>query len=215
VWVREQAAAALGKLGFAATSAGPILLRAVQTGEASVRLEAIRAIALIQPPETMVAFAAGIKDSESQIRKLASAGWMIAAGIPEEIIPALIEALRDPEVQVRANAANALSRLEDLPAGAIPILIECTADPSDGLRMNAALALKSAPREKTEAVMLHLLEDSNIRIRLIAASFVLPGDPENAKARAVLVEALTDPAPRVHDAAQELAASLKLEHANR
>jgi HEAT repeat protein len=210
VWVREQAAAALGKLGAAALSAGPSLLRAVQTGEASVRLEAIRAIALIQPPETMVAFAAGIKDSESQIRKVASAGWMIAPGIPEEVIPALIEALRDPEVQVRANAANALSRLEDLPSGSIPLLIECTSDPSDGLRMNAAMALKLAPREKVEEVMHHLLEDTNIRIRLIAAGSILPNQPEDAGARTVLAEALNDPAPRVHDAAQELASSLKL-----
>lgn len=209
VWVREQAAAALGRLGSLATAAGQALLRAAQTGEASVRLEAIRAIALIQPPESLAAFASGIKDSDSQIRKVASAGLMIAAGIPDEVIPALIEALRDPEVQVRANAAHALARLDELPAEAIPLLIECMADPSDGLRINAAMALKIAPPAKTAEVMQHSLDDPNLRIRLIAASSILPTEPENARALAVLAEALNDPALRVRSAAEELAASLK------
>ena len=72
----------------------------------------MRAIAMIQPPETAQAFIAGLKDASGDIRIVASAGWMKAAAIPEEAVPALVEALRDPEVQVRANAAHALARLE-------------------------------------------------------------------------------------------------------
>ena len=104
--VQAHAALALGKLGPAAAAAGGPLLRAAQTGEVSVREQAMRAIAMIQPPETTQAFAAGLKDACGDIRKVASAGWMKAAAIPEEAIPALVEALRDPEVQVRANAAQ-------------------------------------------------------------------------------------------------------------
>ena len=127
-WVQVHAALALGKLGPAAVAAGGPLLRAAQTGEVSVREQAMRAIAMIQPPETTQAFAAGLKDACGDIRMVASAGWMNAASIPEEAIPALVEALRDPEVQVRANAAHALARLDALPAAAVPLLIECTAD---------------------------------------------------------------------------------------
>jgi HEAT repeat protein len=174
----------------------------------SVREQSLRAIAMIQPPEILVAFTAGLQDANSDIRKVASGGWMKAASIPEEIIPVLVVALSDPEVQVRANAAHALARLDSLPAEAIPLLVACTADPSDGLRMTAAMALKAAPPGATGEAMRHLLEDANVRIRLIAASSVLAADPGHARAGAVLVQALGDPSLRIRKAALELVESL-------
>jgi HEAT repeat protein len=173
-----------------------------------VREQALRAIAMIQPPETMQALAAGLKDDCGDIRLVASAGWMKAAAIPEEAIPALVEALRDPELQVRANAAHALARLDPLPAEAIAPLIECAADAHDGLRMNAAMALKLAPAGAVGEVMQHLVADPNSRVRLIAASFLLAAGLGGAEAGAVLVEALGDPALRVRRAALELVESL-------
>ena len=47
-----------------------------------------------------------------------------------------------------------------------------------------------------------------MRIRLIAAGSLLSAGPGNARAGAVLVEALGDPAPRVRKAALELVESL-------
>ena len=49
--------------------------------------------------------------------------------------------------------------------------------------------------------MQHLVADPNSRVRLIAASFLLSAESNNAKAGAVLVEALGDPALRVRKAA--------------
>jgi len=207
-WVQLNAALALGKLGPAAVVAGSPLLRAAQTGEASVREQAMRAIAMIQPPETTQAFVAGLKDACGDIRMVASAGWMNAAAIPEEAIPALVDALRDPEVQVRANAANALGRLDSLPAEAIPLLIECTADAYDGLRMNAAMALKLAPAGAVFEVMQRLVADPNSRVRLIAASSLLSAESSDTSAGDVLVAALKDPALRVREAALDLLESL-------
>jgi HEAT repeat protein len=207
VWIQASAATALGQLGSAAVSAGAALLRAVQTGEATVREQALRAVVMIQPPEAADVFAAGLRDASGEIRKMASGGWMKAAAIPETAIPGLIEALRDPEVQVRANAAHALARLESLPAEAIPLLIECTADPRDGLRMNAAMALESAPAESVREVMEHLLEDPNPRVRLIAADCLLSADAGHARAAAAVAAALADPAPRVRKAALGLVES--------
>ncbi len=207
-WVQVHAALALGKLGSAAAAAGGPLLRAAQTGEVSVRDQALRALAMIQPPEAAAAFTAGLQDASGDIRMVASAGWMKAAAIAEEAIPALIETLRDSEVQVRANAAHALARFDALPAAAIPLLIECTADANDGLRMNAALALKRAPAGAIGAVMGHLVADANLRIRLIAASSLLSAEPGNGRAGAVLEEALADPATRVRKAALEVVESL-------
>ena len=56
--------------------------------------------------------------------------------------------------------------------------------------------------------MQHLVMDPNSRIRLIAASSLLFAEPGHAKAGAVLMEALGDPALRVREAALELLESL-------
>jgi HEAT repeat protein len=208
-WVQVYAALALGRLGAAAAPAGRALLRAAQTGEVSVREQAMRAIAMIQPAETTEALAAGLKDACGDIRRVASAGWMNATAIAEAAIPALIEGLRDPEVQVRANCAHALARLDSIPVAAIPPLIECAADGNDGLRMNAARALKLASAQSIIEVMQRLMADPNSRVRLIAASSLLAAEPGNALAVGVLVESLQDPVRGVQEAARALLDSLE------
>ena len=75
---------------------------------------------MIQPPEGVEAFEAGLTDPTAEVRVIASAGWMKAAAVPATAGPALVEALRDPEAQVRANAAHALARLDELPSEAVP-----------------------------------------------------------------------------------------------
>jgi HEAT repeat protein len=207
-WVREQAAAALGELGPAAAPAGPALLRAAQTGEANVREQAVWALALIQSAEAAAAFIAGIKDADPEVRKVASGGWIKAAAVPPVAAPGLVEAVSDPEVQVRANAANALARLDDLPADAVPLLLECLADPSDGLRLNSALALCRAPLDAAGPGLRLLLDDPNLRVRLVAAGPTLAADAVDAKATAVVVEALDAPSPRLRDSAVGLIESL-------
>lgn len=207
-WVQAHAAHALGRFGPAAAPAGPALLRAAQTAEVTVREQAVRALALVQCPEAASAFVAGLTDADPDVRRVASAGWMKAEAIPEEAVPALVEALRDPEVQVRANAANALARLESLPTDAIPLLVACAADPSDGLRMNAAMALERAPAGTADEALRHLLEDPNLRVRLIAAGALLASSPHDERAVAVLVEVLSDSAIRVRKSALEIITTL-------
>jgi HEAT repeat protein len=207
-WVQLHAALALGKLGAAAAGAHASLVHVAQTGEENVREQAMRAMAVILAPESAVAFAAGLKDANGTIRMVASAGLMKTKEIPAEIIPALIDALRDPEMQVRANVAHILGHLDPLPPQAIPLLIECATDPSDGLRINAAVALKTAPRNATGEVMRHLLQDSNIRVRLIAASVIAIEHPDDAQVAAILVEASGDPSMRLRQAVIELIESL-------
>ena len=208
VLVQCQAAQALSKLGPAAAVAGGPLLRTARTAEVTVREQAMRAIAMIQPPEAGAAFASGLQDVDGEIRKMASAGWMKMATIPEEVIPALIDALRDPESQVRANAAHALARLDPLPIAAVPLLIECTADANSGLRINAALALKLATGDAVVEAMEHLIEDANLRIRLIAASSLLSAEPAHALAGAVVTETLSDSTVRLRQSALALVQSL-------
>jgi HEAT repeat protein len=206
--VQMAAAVALGKLNSGATAAGVALLRVLQTAEAAVREQAMRAIALIQPPEALQAFAVGLKDASVEVRKLASAGLMKVKEVRPEVVAGLVEALRDPEIQVRSNAACALARLDPVPPQAIPLLVECTADPDDGLRMNAVLALKAASPESINAVVSPLLDDPNLRIRLIAAGLLLGENPTHPKAGGVVLEALADSTALLRKRAMELVEGL-------
>jgi HEAT repeat protein len=206
-WVQVHAALGLARLGPAAVAAGPTLLRAAQTGDAGVREQAMKALAVIQPPEAVGAFTVGLKDPAAEVRLIASAGWMNADAVPVDAVDALVEALNDPDVPVRANAAHALSRLERLPPAAIPPLIDATGDASDNLRLNAVLALRNAPAPATASVMEHLIEDANPRVRLLAAGSLLFANPTHERARAVAEAARDDPSPRVRRAAEELISS--------
>jgi HEAT repeat protein len=206
--VQAHAAQALGKLGAAAAGAVEALVRVARIGEAEVREQALRALALIQPPEAPRAFRDGIHDAVPAIRKVASAGLVKAATIPAAIVPALIEALHDPEIQVRANAAQALARLTPPPAAALAPLIECTQEPDDGLRLHAALALRDAAFAQAGAAFQRLLGDHNPRLRLLAADYLLRQDAADAPAAAVVAEALADSRPRIRRAALDLIDSL-------
>ena len=203
-WVRVEAARALGQLGAAAAPAGGALLRAAQTGEAGLREEAMRALALAQPPEATEAFTSGLRDAEAAVRVLASAGWRRAAEVPEEAVPALVEALQDPEVQVRANAAYALGRLDPVPAEAVPLLADCATHPDAGLRLNAALALQAVPGRAAVEALQTLLGDPNPRLRLLAARRVLTEDAADPGAVVAVAEALVAPAAGIRKTAAEL-----------
>jgi HEAT repeat protein len=207
-WVRVEAARALGQLGAAAAPAGGALLRAARTGEAGLREEAMRALAVSQPPEAAEAFTSGLRDAEPQVRKLASAGWRKAAAVPEEAVPALVEALHDPEIQVRANAAHALGRLDPVPSEAIPLLAECAAHSDAGLRLNAALALQAVPGRAAADALHPLLGDANPRLRLIAARRILAEDADDAAGVAVVADALAAPAAGIRKAALDLVDSV-------
>lgn len=143
--VQVHAAQALGALGTAAVAAGEALLIASQTGDVSVREQAMRAIALILPPEGITAIVAGLRDPNGEIRKVAAEGLTKVEIIPDDVIPELINSLNDPEIQVRVSAAQALGKMESLPAAAIPLLTACAADADENLRTHAVRALKLVP----------------------------------------------------------------------
>ena len=202
--VRVESVRALGRLGAAAAKAGPMLLEAAQSGNADLRVEAIRALAIAQPPEANEAFIDGLRDSEAAVRIVASAGWRNALAIPEDAIPVLVEALNDPEAQVRANAAYAMWRLEPTPLEAVPVLIECAAHPNVGLRLNAALALQSATGALVMVALRKLLSDPSGKIRLIGARRILTDDPTDVEAATVVAQALGDSKPSVRKSASDL-----------
>jgi HEAT repeat protein len=196
-----QAAQALGRLGAQAAAAGPALLQtALQSGE-DVRESALRALALIQPPEAVDAFRAGLVDARAEIRKLASAALLKIGSVPEGALPDVIQALRDPEVRVRANAAGLLAKQDSIPADAVPLLLDCLTEADDALRMNAALALRTVSSPKVVAAYEVLIVDVNMRLQLLAADVLLLKDVAHPQAIQVVSTALADSSPRIRRAA--------------
>ena len=167
--VQTAAAIALGRLGPPAAEAAPELSAAAQEGDVELRVAAMRALALIQPPDAAAVFATGLRDPDPRIRKVASGGLMKVTAIPDAAVPAVVESLRDPDEQVRANAAHLLSLLDPVPPEAVPDLIECATAAGDGLRLNAATALRRVADPAAREALRHLLADLNPRVRLVAA----------------------------------------------
>jgi HEAT repeat protein len=194
---QAHAARALGKFGTVATSAGPALLIAASRGTEEVREHALRALALVQPPEAVAAFRAALTDSRSENRKIASAGLLKLTSIPDELQQDAIAGLRDVEARVRANIAGLLARQATVHPEAVPPLLENLTDVDEAVRLNAALALRAVASPKVTAAFEVLLADRNPRLRLLAADVLLLTDRAHAKAIQVVVGALSDPKAKV------------------
>jgi HEAT repeat protein len=201
--VQARAALALGKLGHDAAAVGPALLESARIGEATVREQSLRALALIEPPEAVQAFLDGLKDVEPEVRKIASAGLVKTGALPETL-PDLLGALHDAEAQVRANAAQVLTRMDSLPEEAVEPLRACLSEHDDGIRLHAALALRKLPPGVTATAFQELLGDPNPRLRLLAVRFFLEIDPIHPEAGVALLECLADPSRHIRRSAREL-----------
>jgi len=104
--VQRKAVEAL-RLGFE-VQAVPILNRAVETGGPSVRIEAIRALAQIQPPapETIATLSKAMRDTDPAIQRAAAAALGDVGAVS-----VLAQALKDPDKDVRRNAVRPLRRV--------------------------------------------------------------------------------------------------------
>lgn len=204
-WIQSVAAMTLGRMGASAAGAGADLASVALTGDVELRQAAMRALAILQPPEAADAFLAGLRDAEADVRKIASAGLQKGGVVPEGGVDAVIDALRDPDIRVRTTIASVLARLDPVPPASIAGLIECAAPGNEeSLRMAAAIALRAAGSSVPARVMIDLLKDSNQKVRLVAVSAVIATDPANADAADVIREAMADPNPRLRESALSL-----------
>jgi HEAT repeat protein len=108
------AAATLEKYGPPAKAAVPDMARAVDVGDAEIRVAVIRALEAVDPRDPRDA---------------------------QPAIPALSKALAHPDVRVRRAAAEALSRFGPLARDAEPALRRALDDREDVVRKAAAEAL--------------------------------------------------------------------------
>jgi hypothetical protein len=109
------------------------------------------------------------------------------------MVPWLIEMLDDSDRQIRAGAVSALGFFPERAAESIPALVASISKASDRYEMQGAgqtidrLLPRSVP---PPTAVVKMLGDKDADRAMVAASLVLPREPQNEAARAVIVAAL-------------------------
>ena len=145
------------RLGFD-VQAVPVLNRAAETGDASVRIEAIRALAQIQPPapETIATLSKAMRDTDPAIQRAAAAALGDVGAVS-----VLAQALKDPDKNVRRNAVRPLRRVVIRDRGSsdpaatravVTALADGLKDPDGGIRRAAASSLGAIGPEAVDAI---------------------------------------------------------------
>ena len=186
------------RLGFGA-QAMPVLIRAVEKGSASVRLEAIGALAQIQPPapETIATLSKAMRDTDPAIQRAAAAALGDVGAVS-----VLAQALKDPDSNVRRNAVRPLRRVvirgksSSDPAATKAVVValaDALKDPDGAVRRAAASSLGAIGPEAVDAIpalaATTLDSDPSVRNAPIEAL----GRIGSSTAVPVLVQALKDP----------------------
>jgi HEAT repeat protein len=165
------------RLGFD-VQAVPVLNRAAETGDASVRIEAIRALAQIQPPapETIATLSKAMRDTDPAIQRAAAAALGDVGAVS-----VLAQALNDSDKNVRRNAVRPLRRVVIRDRG--------SSDPATTRAVVTALA--------------DALKDPDGAVRRAAASSLGAIGPEGVDAIPALAATTMDPDPSVRNATIE------------
>jgi HEAT repeat protein len=134
-------------LSFMGSPAVPTLRDALQSDEAIVRREALRAIgklrerASIDPQIVVPLLLDALGDPDAAVRHVAVTYLGIVRDKPAEEVTGLIGALQDSEADVREAAALALSSYGLDAEPAIPALTKASKDPDEDVQREAARAL--------------------------------------------------------------------------
>ena len=186
------------RLGFGA-QAVPVLNRAVETGGPSVRIEAIRALAQIQPPapETITTLSQAMRDTDPAIQRAAAAalGDLGAVSV-------LAQALKDPDKDVRRNAVRPLRRVvirdrsSSDPAATkavVAALADALKDPDREVRRAAANSLGALGPAAVDAIPSLAATTTDVDPSVRNATIDSLGRIGSPAAVPVLVQALKDP----------------------
>src|SRR5262245_26914506 len=183
------------RLGFE-VQAVPVLNRAVETGGPSVRIEAIRALAHIQPPapESIATLTKAMPDTDPATQEAAAAalGDLGAVSI-------LAQALKDPDKDVRRNAVRPLRRVvirdrsSTATSAVVTALADALKDPDAGVRRAAASSLGAIGPEAVDAIprLAATTKDRDPSVR--NATIEALGRIGSPAAVPILVQALKDP----------------------
>jgi HEAT repeat protein len=140
--VRNEAVALLGHYGPRAAAVVPRLVKLLKDPDATVRIQAARALWQVdkaQTPRAVAALREALGDNSALIRRQAVLLLADIGPAAREATGSLVEALNDADDNVRRGSLHALTRIG--PAAVVPALIEALKHREANRREQAAFAL--------------------------------------------------------------------------
>lgn len=141
-------------LSFMGSAAVPPLQEAINSNDAIVRREALRALgklrerASIDPKIVVPLLLRAIDDPDPAVRNVAVTYLGIVRDDPDAEVAGLIKALSDENAEVRQAAAAALAEYGTLANKAIPALKKAAGDPDEEVRREAGRTLVRLSEDK-------------------------------------------------------------------
>jgi HEAT repeat protein len=208
--VQLAAACALASPGWDQPAALPVLLKFLESPDASSRGEAARALSRFRDwaGEAQLALvkAVGDKDDDVRVAAIISLGMLGWEG--QKTFDLLARLLADPNWKVRLCAMEAMLQRDEGLKPVLPAILKLAADPVAQVRAHAAIAFAGMPwaLAETRELLERLTADPDAEARREAVwaigNLALDGADVSALAPA-LRKALADKDPRVRAAAAE------------
>jgi HEAT repeat protein len=199
-FVRVQAAAGLGNLGFGGRAAVADLARALHDPSGNVRRRAAQALAQIGRP-AIPALLKALRDPDDDVRGHAAKALAWIGPEASGAVPALLSALHDRSESVRAAAIVALGEIGPDAAEAAPELARCCGSSSEAIQELALRALTSIGPEATLRVAEVLRTSDSVPLKLNTLKVLAVYGTAAKEAVPALRDALKDTDPRVRAAA--------------
>jgi HEAT repeat protein len=190
--LRLGAATALAIMGAKATSAIPVLSKALYDTNPGVSMQSALALGKMGRPGVPELVKA-IKEGPNQTRLLAMYGLGISGAEADAAVPTLIAALADKNHQIRESAFQTLSHIRH-PATVAAVLPKLNhGDPY--IRFNAALCLGTMGPWAREAIpaLIEAIKDESAVVRANAVEALSRIRPSAENVITALTNALTDP----------------------
>lgn len=188
------AAGALARLGPAARSALPALLRALVECEVDAAAESFARAISSTGPEATGSIIESLR--REPLREAAERGLVLALrALAPETTPRLEEGLGDPSTRVRAASASALAAAGPAARGTFPSLLKALDDPQGAVRAAAANALGALGHDAVDAApaLARVLMDVEPAARAAAVLALAAVGLEAEKVLPLLARALGDP----------------------
>lgn len=183
--VQEAAAAILSTI--ADERVLPLLIKALQSSDWIVRMQAAKALGLVKHPDAIAPLIPLLQDKVKAVREEAAAGL---AAIGDSAIPSLVSALRHEEWLVRLHAVEALGKTRS-PQAVEPLLSILFNDQDSAVREDAVRALGEIRDPQAVEYLFTAMREPRLRTLAVDAL----GRIGDTRAVPVLIEILAGVTP--------------------
>ncbi|HTD66461.1 MAG TPA: HEAT repeat domain-containing protein [Candidatus Limnocylindria bacterium] len=169
-WRRVCALQRLAELGEAAMPAIPALLKQLSWDDQDAH-DALLAISKAAPDSAVPLLTGGMTSASVSTRRHVAEILGEIGGPANAAVPVLTKGLHDSDPKVIIQCAFALSKIDGAAHDVMPVLKRFLANPDGELRASSMVVLNEfgADADAATPEVLHLLDDSNLNVRAMAA----------------------------------------------